>query len=56
MEKVNPEGNGSFSLNRKSETTIGQYSFSEGYMTTSSNIATHAEGYNTIAAGSYQHT
>jgi hypothetical protein len=31
MAQENPAGEGSFSLNRKANTTIGDYSFAEGY-------------------------
>jgi hypothetical protein len=69
MNKENPEGTGSFSLNRKAETNIGNYSFAEGYNNTASGIYSHAEGnettasaedshaegYNTTASGMYSH-
>ena len=51
MDKVNPTGTGSFSLNRKANTTIGNYSFTEGYNTTASGDYSHAEGYYTTASG-----
>ena len=44
MDKVNPTGTGSFSLNRTEDSDIGEYSFAEGYMTVASGIASHAEG------------
>lgn len=50
MGKVNPTGTGSFSLNRKLNTTIGSYSFAEGYDTTASGSGSHAEGNNTTAS------
>ena len=37
MDKSNPSGTGSFSLNRMADTTVGYYSFAEGYNTTASN-------------------
>ena len=55
MDKVNPTGTGSFSLNRKADTTVGKYSFAEGYNTTASGNYSHAEGYNTTASGNYSH-
>ena len=55
MDKVNPTGTGSFSLNRKANTTIGQYSFAEGYGTTASDNCSHAEGYKTTASDSCSH-
>jgi hypothetical protein len=55
ITKENPTGIGSFSLNRKADTTIGEYSFSEGINTTASGVASHAEGYNTTASGDKSH-
>ena len=69
MDKTNPTGTGSFSLNRKSGTTVGtnsiaigynvtasgDYSYAEGNRTTASGYASHAEGFNTTASGSYSH-
>lgn len=55
MDKVNPTGTGSFSLNRKANTTVGEYSFAEGYSTTASGDSSHAEGYSTTASGNYSH-
>ena len=69
MKSVNPTGTGSFSLNRKTNTTIGDYSFAEGRNTTATGYASHAEGsnttasynsshaegYSTIASGAYSH-
>lgn len=46
---------GSFSHNRKAGTTIGTYSFAEGFNTTASGGSSHAEGDNTIASGEYSH-
>lgn len=56
MDKVNPVGSGSFSLNRKANTTIGTNSFAEGQNTTASGRNAHAEGYNTTASGDYSHS
>ena len=55
MDKVNPTGTGAFSLNRKADTTIGDYSFAEGNTTTASGEFSHAEGSGTIASGNYSH-
>ena len=55
MDKNNPVGNGTFSMNRKANTTVGQYSTALGYSNTASGNASHAEGYNTIASGTRQH-
>ena len=55
MDKSNPTGTGSFSLNRKAYSDIGNYSFAEGYNTISSGEASHAEGTQTIASGSDSH-
>ena len=50
MSKTNPVGYGSFSLNRKADTTVGANSHAEGEDTTASGIASHAEGSMTIAS------
>ena len=55
MDKVNPTGTGAFSLNRKPNTTIGNYSFAEGHNTTASGNYSHAEGNDTTASGNYSH-
>lgn len=55
MDKVDPTGTGAFSLNRKADTTIGNYSFAEGNKTTASGFASHAEGANTTASGLASH-
>lgn len=55
MDKSNPTGTGSFSLNRKADTTIGLFSFSEGGDTTASGNYSHAEGLNTTASGETSH-
>lgn len=55
MNKVNPAGTGSFSLNRKAGTTVGKNSHAEGYNTTASGENSHAEGYNTTASSMYAH-
>lgn len=55
MTKENPTGTGSFSLNRKANTTVGEYSFAEGNNTTANGDYSHAEGMYTIASSRYQH-
>ena len=55
MSKNNPNGTGSFSLNRDSDSKIGEYSFAEGYNTTASGDTSHAEGYYTTASGYGSH-
>lgn len=55
MNKENPTGTGSFSLNRKADTTVGAYSFAEGYNTTASGDYSHTEGSDTTASGTYSH-
>lgn len=56
MTKENPTGNGSFSINRKSNTTVGDYSVAEGLEVTASGYASNAEGCFTTSSGSYSHT
>ena len=55
MNAENPVGTGSFSMNRKAGTVIGNYSHAEGYGTTASGIGSHAEGYGTTAPCDYSH-
>ena len=55
MDKSNPVGTGSFSMNRKSGTTVGEYSHAEGQDTIASGDASHAEGRDTTASGHYSH-
>lgn len=55
MNSTNPTGSGSFSLNRKADTTIGANSFAEGNETTASGHYSHAEGYATTASGEGSH-
>ena len=70
MVKSNPSGTGTFSLNRKTNTTVGNYSvvtgyrntasayasYSEGYENTASGTASHAQGWQTTASGDASHT
>lgn len=55
MDKNNPVGTGSFSMNRKADTTVGNCSHAEGKDTTASGQASHAEGYYTKATNSFAH-
>lgn len=56
IDKNNPVATGSFSLNRKAESDVGNYSFAEGKDTEASGVASHAEGCETKAIGGYAHT
>ena len=49
MDKSDPEGTGSFSMNRLSGSTVGTNSHAEGDDGTASGHASHAEGYQTVA-------
>ena len=53
--KNNPVFTGSFSQNRRPNTTIGDYSHAEGSNTTASGDYSHAEGSSTTASGDYSH-
>lgn len=53
--KENPVFTGSFSQNRKNNTTVGDYSFAEGQNTTASGVSSHAEGTICKASGWYTH-
>jgi hypothetical protein len=55
MTKENPVGRGSFSINRKADTIIGDYSVAEGLEVAASGYASNAEGCFTIASGAYSH-
>jgi hypothetical protein len=55
MDKDNPTGTGSFSLNRMSDTAIGDMSVAVGNSTTASGMASFAEGAGTTASGAYSH-
>ena len=54
--KTNPVISGSFSMNRKSGTTIGSNSTAEGSNCTASGSYSHAEGYNTVSSGYASHS
>lgn len=55
MGKENPTGTGAFSMNRKANTTVGDYSTTEGSNCEASAICSHAEGADTIAKESCSH-
>ena len=55
MDKQSPTGIGPFSMNRKSGTTVGACSHTEGYNATASGSYSHAEGNNTTALSRSQH-
>lgn len=55
LHSVDPLGVGSFSLNRKVGTTVGNLSFATGRETTASGEASHAEGAGTVASGDSSH-
>lgn len=69
MTKESPNGSGSFSINRKAGTSIGErsvaigynveasgsFSFAEGTNTVSRGLRSHSEGCYTIASGDDQH-
>lgn len=56
MDKQNPTGTGSFSLNRLQNQKIGDYSFVEGYESYATGDYAHAEGFNTAAFGQASHS
>ncbi len=55
MDKIDPVGTGSFSMNRKAGTVIGTNSHAEGNDTTASDYYSHAEGSETVASGYISH-
>ena len=55
MAVTNPVGTGSFSMGRKPDTTIGDCSHAEGYVTIASGDYSHAEGDYTEASGDCSH-
>ena len=55
MSNTNPSATGTFSLNRKAGTTVGEYSVAEGYDTTATGAGSHAEGYDSTASGDMSH-
>ena len=55
MDKENPVGTGAFSMNRKADSTVGEYSSTLGDGCIASGDYSHAEGQGTEASGSYSH-
>lgn len=55
MDAENPVGTGSFSIGRKSDTSVGTQSFAVGYDVTAEKPYSHAEGYCTFASGEAAH-
>lgn len=55
LDKENPNGTGSFSLNRMANTSVADYSFAEGYNCEASGIASHAEGNSTVTNNYAEH-
>lgn len=55
MNTQNPVGTGSFSMNRKANTTVGTRSHAEGTETTADGVSSHAEGNYTTASGDGSH-
>lgn len=55
LHSLNPNGAGSFSINREPNTTIGYCSFAEGFGNEASGSISHAEGANTVASGGVSH-
>lgn len=56
LNRNNPFGSGSFSLNRRKNTEIGEYSFTEGYESEASGQYSHAEGNGTHSRGDSSHS
>ena len=55
MEKENPSGYGSISVNRKADSEVGEFSVAIGKDNIASGYASHAEGRNNEASGKYSH-
>lgn len=55
MDKANPVGTGTLSINRLDSSTIGVNSVAVGTNTTAEGHSSFAEGYGTIAEGNYSH-
>ena len=55
MDKVDPTGSGSFSLNRKASTTVGTNSVAIGSNATASGNVSYAEGVSTVASAPCSH-
>lgn len=55
MDKINPTGTGTFSLNAKNSISLGTNSFTEGFWSASIGAESHAEGHGAIAKGQGAH-
>ena len=55
MDIENPTGSGSFSMNRKAGTSIGEFSSAEGFDTTAAGNYSKAEGYMTKVNAAHTH-
>ena len=55
MEKENPSGYGSISVNRKADSEVGEFSVAIGKDNIASGYASYAEGCNTVASDKYAH-
>lgn len=55
MASTNPVGTGTFSMNRKANTTVGQMSTTLGFNCTASQSSAYAEGNGTTASGGVSH-
>ena len=55
MDKVNPTGTGSLSINRKANTIVGYNSIALGNNVSSTGNTSFAEGYDTTASGTFSH-
>lgn len=55
MTKASPTGTGALSINRKSSTTVGDYSSAVGFNVAATGTASHAEGGSTTASGVNAH-
>lgn len=55
MVKANPVGTGTFSMNRKANTTVGEMSSTLGFNCTASGLCSHAEGNQATSSGAQSH-
>lgn len=55
MDKENPTGTGSFSFNRKADTTVGENSVALGLDTQATGYCAYAEGRESVASGHVSH-
>ena len=56
MTKESPNGSGSLSINRKTDTSIGEFSVAIGYNVEASGSFSFAEGTNTVSKGFRSHS